>query len=76
MLSSDEPLLAQAGKWKRRTTTGRSATRGGALMWQAHKPQSRRKSSTLDRDKRILIADGKVVTNLWEGPKQAPRKIR
>src|SRR5262249_41632798 len=42
---------------------------GGAQMWQG---ANRIEANTidLDREKRVLVADGKVVTNLWEGAKE------
>jgi lipopolysaccharide export system protein LptA len=73
MLSSDEPLLAQAGKMETSNDNRKVRYDGGALMWQgANRIQA--ETIDLDRDKRILIADGKVVTNLWEGPKPGPKE--
>src|SRR5262249_62388005 len=66
MLSGDEPLLAQAAKMETTNDNRKVHYEGGAQMWQG---ANRIEANTidLDREKRVLVADGKVVTNLWEG---------
>jgi lipopolysaccharide export system protein LptA len=65
MLSGDAPLQAQA---RRMDSTSRNRIihyEGGVVMWQgANRIQAG--VIDLDRDKRVLVADGNVATNLWE----------
>jgi len=65
MLSGSDPLQAQA---RRMVSTNRNRTihyEGDVLMWQgANRIQA--DTVDLDREKRLLVADGRVVTNLWE----------
>jgi len=75
MLSSDEPLEAQA---RRMVSTNRNRNvhyEGNVLMWQG---ANRITADTIDvqreADKRNLIADGHVVSNLWEQPKDDEKK--
>ncbi len=84
MLSGDQPIQAQARKMvstNRNRTQNQNGTvhyEGGVLLWQgANRIQAQ--TVDLDRDKHFLIADGNVVTNLWEEPKDdaknpAPKK--
>lgn len=69
MLSSDEPLQAQA---RRMVSSNHNRTihyEGNVLMWQG---ANRISADTidLDREKRNLTANGHVVSNLWEQPKE------
>ena len=73
MLSSDEPLQAQA---QRMRSTNRNRTihyEGNVVMWQG---ANRITADTIDvdREKRNLSADGHVVSNLWEQPKDDAKK--
>ena len=73
MLSGDEPLQAQA---KRMASTNHNRTihyEGNVLMWQAAN-RITADSIDVDREKRNLIADGHVVSNLWEQPKDDAKK--
>jgi lipopolysaccharide export system protein LptA len=69
MLSGDEPLQAQA---RRMVSTNRNTTihyEGNVVMWQG---ANRITADVVDldrRDKKGLIADGHVINNLWETPK-------
>jgi len=78
MLSGSEPLQAQARRMESRRTdaSGRSRTlhyEGNVLMWQG---ANRIQADTIDhdRDKRTLVADGHVITSLWEQPKDNSQK--
>ncbi len=68
MLSGDEPLQAQARKM---VSTNRNRTvhyEGNVNLWQgANRIQA--DTVDVDREKQSLVADGNVVTNLWEQPK-------
>jgi len=73
MLSSDEPLQAQA---RRMVSTDRNKVihyEGNVAMWQG---ASRIQADIVDlnREKRQLVADGHVVSNLWEEPKADSNK--
>jgi lipopolysaccharide export system protein LptA len=73
MLAGDEPLQAQA---RRMTSTNRNRKihyEGNVVMWQG---ANRIHADTIDvdRDKRALIADGSVVSDLWEQNKNDPKK--
>ncbi|SPE38134.1 OstA family protein [Candidatus Sulfopaludibacter sp. SbA3] len=69
MLSGDEPLQAQA---RRMVSTNHNKTihyEGGVVMWQG---ANRLTADVVDldrADKKGLVADGHVVTSLWETPK-------
>jgi lipopolysaccharide export system protein LptA len=67
MLTSDQPLQAQAAKM---VSTNRNRSihyEGNSLMWQgANRVQA--DVINLDREKRTLEALGNVVSNLWEQP--------
>jgi lipopolysaccharide export system protein LptA len=73
MLSGSDPLQAQA---RRMDSANRNRTihyEGDVLMWQgANRIQA--DTVDLDREKRLLAADGHVVTNLWEESKDAKKK--
>jgi lipopolysaccharide export system protein LptA len=68
MLSGDEPLHAQAARMDSSNRNRKIRYQGSVLMWQgANRIQAQ--TVDLDREKRSLVADGNVVTNLWEEPK-------
>ena len=73
MLSGDEPLEAQADKMD---STNRNRTlhyQGHASLWQgANRLQA--DVVEVDREKQTLTADGNVVSNLWEEPKEQAGK--
>ena len=73
MLSGDQPLQAQA---RRMTSANRNRAihyEGNVVMWQG---ANRITAETIDvdREKRSLIADRNVVSNLWEENKSDPKK--
>ncbi len=73
MLATDEPLQAQA---RRMVSTDKSRHihyEGGVVMWQG---ANRITADTVDvdREKRSLIADGNVLSSLWEEPKDEEKK--
>ena len=73
MLSSDEPLQAQA---RRMVSTNRNRKihyEGNVVMWQGAN-RITADSMDVDREKRNLSADGHVVSNLWEQPKDDAKK--
>src|SRR6185369_15394894 len=73
MLSGDQPLQAQARKMDSKNRNRTLRYEGDATMWQgANKIQA--SNIDVDREKRMLVADGNVVTNLWEQPKDTPPK--
>ncbi len=73
MLSGDEPLHAQARRMDSSNHNRKLHYEGSVLMWQgANRIQG--EVVDLDREKRTLIADGNVVTNLWEEPKDPKKK--
>lgn len=76
MLSGDDPLQATAPKMISRNRNRLIRYEGGAVMWQgANRVQA--DTIDVDREKRSLIADGHVVTSLWESNKddaKAPKK--
>jgi lipopolysaccharide export system protein LptA len=72
MLSGDDPLQATAKKMDSRNRNRSIRYEGGVTMWQgANRIQA--DTINVDREKRSLIADGHVVTNLWEMPKVDPK---
>jgi lipopolysaccharide export system protein LptA len=82
MLSGDEPLQATARKMEsknRRDAAGRPYKsihyEGAVNMWQG---ANRIRAETVDIDgpgeKRTLTADGHVITDLWEEPKDEQKK--
>ena len=77
MLSSDEPLQAQAQKMESHSVNGiRNRAihyEGGVVMWQGAN-RITANVVDLDREKRILAADGNVVNFLWEQPKEDQKK--
>ena len=73
MLSGDEPLEAQAAKM---VSTNRNRTihyEGSVTLWQgANRIQAN--TVDVDREKQSLVADGNVVSNLWQQPKDDDKK--
>ncbi|HEY2013760.1 MAG TPA: LptA/OstA family protein, partial [Bryobacteraceae bacterium] len=68
MLSGDQPLQAQARKMESTNRNRSIHYEGDVTMWQgANRIQA--SVVNLDREKKSLVADGNVVTNLWEQPK-------
>jgi lipopolysaccharide export system protein LptA len=73
MLSGDQPLEAQA---RRMVSTDHNRAihyEGGVAMWQG---ANRIQAETIDvnRGKHFVVADGNVVSNLWEEPKDEAKK--
>jgi lipopolysaccharide export system protein LptA len=68
MLSGDQPVEAQARKMDSTNRNRAIHYEGDVTMRQG---ANRIQAGVIDvnRDKRTLVADGKVVTNLWEQPK-------
>jgi lipopolysaccharide export system protein LptA len=77
MLSSDDPLQATARKMDSRNRNRQIHYEGAVHMWQG---ANRIEADVVDLDrsldpqKRTLVADGHVVTNLWEEPKDENKK--
>ena len=75
MLSGDEPLQATAQKMESRNRNRNIHYEGAVNLWQG---ANRIRADVVDiersTDKRTLIADGHVITNLWEEPKDAEKK--
>jgi lipopolysaccharide export system protein LptA len=72
MLSGDDPLQATARKMESRNRNHQIHYEGAVNMWQgANRIQADvvDVDRDLDPQKRTLVADGHVVTNLWEEPK-------
>jgi lipopolysaccharide export system protein LptA len=73
MLSGDEPLHAQARRMDSSNRNRKLHYEGDVVMWQgANRLQA--DVVDLDREKKTLLADGRVVTNLWEQPKDPKKK--
>jgi len=75
MLSGDAPLQAQAGRMESTNRTGNHHTRyqGNAVLWQGADRISANVVE-IDRDKHTLVADGNVISDLWEQPKADEKK--
>jgi lipopolysaccharide export system protein LptA len=75
MLSGDAPMNAQARKMESSNRAGSHRTRyeGNARVWQG---ANRITADTveIDRDKHSIVADGNVVTEAWEQPKEDSKK--
>jgi lipopolysaccharide export system protein LptA len=77
MLSGDDPLQATARKMDSRNRNRQIHYEGAVKMWQgANRIQADvvDVDRNLDPQKRTLVADGHVVTNLWEEPKDDKKK--
>jgi lipopolysaccharide export system protein LptA len=67
MLSGDEPIQAQAQSMESRNRNRNIRYQGHAVLWQgANRIQA--DTIDLDREKHSLVADGNVMTSLWEQP--------
>ena len=75
MLSGDSPMSAQARKMESSNRTGHHDTRyeGNVRLWQGAN-RITADVVEIDRDKHSLIADGNVVTQAWEQPKDDAKK--
>ena len=75
MLSGDEPMQATARKMDSRNRNRTIHYEGGVNLWQG---ANRVRADVVDidrtNDKRVLTADGHVITNLWEEPKDEEKK--
>jgi lipopolysaccharide export system protein LptA len=73
MLSGDQPVEAQARKMDSSNHNRAIHYEGEVTMRQG---ANRIQAGVIDvnREKRTLVADGKVVTNLWEEPKDDEKK--
>ena len=72
MLSGDDPLQATAAKMDSRNRNRQIHYEGNVNLWQgANRIQADVVDidRNLDPQKRTLVADGHVVTNMWEEPK-------
>jgi len=77
MLSGDDPLQATARKMDSRNRNRQIHYEGAVHMWQgANRIQADvvDLDRNLDPQKRTLVADGHVVTDLWEQPKDEDKK--
>jgi len=72
MLSGDEPLQATARRMDSRNRNRSIRYEGGAAMWQGAN-RIRADAIDVDREKRSLIADGHVVTELWQSNQDDPK---
>ena len=73
ILSGDAPLQATARKMDSKDRNQNIHYEGGVTMWQgANRIQA--DTIDLDRKKKTLVADGHVVSNLWEEPKGDDKK--
>src|SRR5215471_13651199 len=73
MLSGDEPLQAQARKMESTNRNRNVHYEGGVNLWQgANRIQAN--VVDVDREKQLLVADGSVVTSLWDEPKDEDKK--
>jgi len=75
MLSADAPLNAQARQMESTNRAGNHRTRyqGNARLWQG---ANRISADTIeiDRDQHSIVADGNVVTEAWQQPKDDEKK--
>jgi lipopolysaccharide export system protein LptA len=75
MLSEDEPMQATARKMDSRNNNRTIHYEGSVNLWQG---ANRIRADVVDIDrssgKQTLIADGHVITNLWEEPKDEEKK--
>ena len=73
MLSGDAPLNAQARKMEYRASKHQTRYEGNARLWQGAN-RITAEVVEVDRDKHTLTADGNVVTEAWEQPKDDAKK--
>ena len=75
MLSGDAPLQATARKMDSRNRNRSIRYEGNVNLWQgANRIQADTVDIDRDKDKKTLVADGHVLTNLWEEPKDEAKK--
>lgn len=75
MLSGDAPLQATARKMDSKNRNRTIRYEGGVNMWQgANRIQAETVDIDREKDKKTLVADGRVITNLWEEPKDDAKK--
>ena len=73
LLNGDDPLQAQAAHMQSTDRNQVVHYQGNSMMWQgANRIQADRLD--LDRKKKDLVADGAVISNLWEEPKEDEKK--
>jgi lipopolysaccharide export system protein LptA len=70
MLAGEEPLHAIAGKMDAKNRNRLIEYRGKVTLWQGAN-RITGDAVTVDREKRTLVADGNVVSHLWEQPKES-----
>jgi lipopolysaccharide export system protein LptA len=70
MLSADEPLQSQARKMASSDRNRKVHYEGDVKLWQG---ANRLAANVVDvdREKQMIVADGNVVTDLWEKPKNS-----
>jgi lipopolysaccharide export system protein LptA len=75
MLSGDAPMNGQARKMEssNRKDSRRTHYEGGARVWQGANRISA-EVIDIDRDKHSIVADGNVVTEAWQQPKDDQKK--
>jgi lipopolysaccharide export system protein LptA len=75
MLSGDAPMNAQARKMEssNRKDSHRTRYEGGARVWQGAN-RITAEVIEIDRDKHSIIAEGNVVTEAWQQPKDDQKK--
>jgi lipopolysaccharide export system protein LptA len=75
MLSGDAPMNAQAGRMESTNRAGNHHThyQGNVKLWQGAN-RIGADMVEIDRDKHTLVADGHVVTEAWEQPKDDKKK--
>ncbi len=73
LLNGDDPLQAQATHMQSTDHNTVAHYQGNAMMWQgANRIQAEK--IDLDHKKKDLVADGAVISNLWEEPKEEDKK--
>jgi lipopolysaccharide export system protein LptA len=73
LLNGDEPLQGQAAHMQSTDHNQIIHYQGSAMMWQGANRIEADKID-LDRKKKNLIADGAVISSLWEEPKEDEKK--
>ncbi|HLK62685.1 MAG TPA: LptA/OstA family protein [Bryobacteraceae bacterium] len=74
MLSGDQPLQAQARRMDSRNHNRSMHYEGDVTMWQgANRIQAQVIDIDREKEKKTLVADGNVITSLWEEPKDDPK---
>ena len=73
MLSGDAPLQAQARRMESTNQHRHTRYEGNVRLWQGAN-SIRANTIEIDRDKHGLVADGNVISDLWEEPKDPEKK--